>query len=707
MPENRFLTLFNSKRTTLVLTAILVILINILAASLLLKLDLTSSRAYTLLDISKDTISEIQNPLSAKVFFTSDLPAQYNDIEPYVRDLLKEYVRAANGNFSYEFYDMEKQENKELASNYGVLPLEIHEFKNDRQEQRIAYMGIALVYGNMIERIDGLASTAGVEYMITTTIKKMISKQNVLAGLEEKGKVVYYKSSAFASLGIQDFENSDQIIRSAFNKLNEELSGALEFEVVNPAPEQVQELAAQYGMRAYAYDETKNAAGEVIDRKLGLLSLLISIDGKSATVDPLARSIFGSVGFQKSDAIYEKLNTSLEGLVSANPKVAYLMGHYENDVNDRQSGNGALYINDIAGKLYDLDIVMLNSLMASGPEGEAPEDPEAYEIPDNIRTLIINSPKMKIPEEDLFKIDQFLMRGGSLLILADAFQQQQLGPDYPPIFRPIDNGLGDWLKKKGLAVNADLVLDQNSIKDQSANARNGRMPQYYYIPYIDKETMNSHNAITANLNRFLTAFPSSISIDEDIVKNSDFSVSSLFSSSPHSWTMEGQINLNNIYPQPEDMMKQYTLAVLAEGNFDSYFSAVPEGLSDNPLWKDRKVIPKSINEGKILLVGSSQVFSDMILSAAQQVLRTQEQQYLLQNMIDYLNGNADSAFLRTKGRGINTLRESKDATRTFLRVFNIGIVPVLVILAGLLVWFRRAARRKKLKSIYGNGGSDE
>ena len=62
MAENKnskFITLFNSKRTTFILIAVLLVVVNILAASLFLKLDLTSSKAYTLLSVSKNTISEI------------------------------------------------------------------------------------------------------------------------------------------------------------------------------------------------------------------------------------------------------------------------------------------------------------------------------------------------------------------------------------------------------------------------------------------------------------------------------------------------------------------------------------------------------------------------------------------------------------------------------------------------------------------------
>ena len=80
--------------------------------------DLTEQKVFSLSKASKELVHNLQEPLSVNVFFSSDLPAPYNSVEQYLRDILIEYKNAGNKNFTYKFYDM----NKDLFNKPLQLP---------------------------------------------------------------------------------------------------------------------------------------------------------------------------------------------------------------------------------------------------------------------------------------------------------------------------------------------------------------------------------------------------------------------------------------------------------------------------------------------------------------------------------------------------------------------------------------------------------
>ena len=93
-------------------------------------------------------------------------------------------------------------------------------------------------------------------------------------------------------------------------------------------------------------------------------------------------------------------------------------------------------------------------------------------IPPDIKTLILYKPEALSPA-DVFKLDQFLMRGGRVIVLLDtystfdydkvsvtdqALQQQKFS------LRPIETGLKDWLAFYGMDVLPGVVMDRFNHK---------------------------------------------------------------------------------------------------------------------------------------------------------------------------------------------------------------------------------------------------
>ena len=72
----------------------------------------------------------------------------------------------------------------------------------------------------------------------------------------------------------------------------------------------------------------------------------------------------------------------------------------------------------------------------------------------------------------------------------------------------------------------------------------------------------------------------------------------------------------------------------------------------------------------------------------------------LMNALDFLNDQEEIAAMRSKEQRFNPLRETRPGTKTFVKTFNIAVLPMLVILFGLLVWFVRHSRKRRIQMMF-------
>ena len=75
------------------------------------------------------------------------------------------------------------------------------------------------------------------------------------------------------------------------------------------------------------------------------------------------------------------------------------------------------------------------------------------------------------------------------------------------------------------------------------------------------------------------------------------------------------------------------------------------------------------------------------------------------NLFDYLNDREDYAIMRTKG--VNYVPISEDTPhqlKSFIKSFNIVVLPILVAVAGVLVWVGRLRRKKRIEYFFLKGG---
>ncbi len=164
--------------STLLMVIAIVIVVNLIGLRLFARADLTDNKIYTLSDASKRLVSELEDRLTVKAYFTHDLPPPYNANSRYINDALEDYRSYSNGYFHYEFIDPadEKALEKE-AQQYRVQPAQVNVVEKDNLQVKKVYMGLVLIYGDKHETIPIIQNIANFEYEMTSTIKRLIAEK--------------------------------------------------------------------------------------------------------------------------------------------------------------------------------------------------------------------------------------------------------------------------------------------------------------------------------------------------------------------------------------------------------------------------------------------------------------------------------------------------------------------------------------------------
>ncbi|HDP80053.1 MAG TPA: hypothetical protein ENN21_04330 [Spirochaetes bacterium] len=666
---------------------IIIVLVNLVGLFLYFRVDLTRNNAYSLSKISKNTVKALESPLSVKVFFSSDLPAPYNSVYRYIADLMEEYAQYGGRKFRYEFIDVEKH--KEMATDFGVHPVQVREIKNDRVSTRNAYMGLAMVHGDLIETVNSITEPQGVEYRVTTLIQKMTGKVDALQRLDRPIGVTLYASGSLPIQGMQDLHTRVETIVNRTARRNYD---RLRFNHVNPDSEKrAMDLADMYGIPKLKWPAFTTMDGRRVNPGEGMIGIVVSHKDRFETLQILSRTILGQYTVAGLETLEERINGAVDNLISINPQIGYLTGHGERDLNDGREGAGAL--RELVGDMYELK----------------PVDLTKEEIPSNLRTIIVNGPRAQFTDTELYKIDQFIMTGKSVLFFVDSFQEIQPGGQNmfmrEPMVLPLSTGIEKLVAHYGITVNRDVVLDENSYR---TTMRGLGEQNLYFAPLIDEDGLNRKNPVTKHLKRVVYLKSSSLGMTPE--GGRDREVTPLVSSSDRSWLMKGRISYMpwTMSPPGGNQMASYTLTALLSGQVESYFAgkdmpvAAAEKGKISPV-TSVEFLARSIKPVRIIVVGTSEITTPSVIEKEGRSPNS----VLVHNMIDYLNGNADVPEMRSKGLELNPIKDRGEGFKLALKLVNIAGLPLLVVLAGMVFWKIRASRRKRVMAEFARGDANE
>lgn len=722
---------------------LVIVLINLVGISLFFRTDLTSSDLYSLSDASKRVVSTLKEPLTVNVFFTKNLPAPYNTIELYLHDLMEEYELYSNDNLSYRFYNVtaaegdlteEAEGNRKIAQSYGIHPVNVQAVEQDQVKVQRAYMGMVLIHGDVVEKIPAVTTTEGLEYKITNAIQKLNNKISALINLPEKIKVTLVLSSSLRQIAplvkLQGLDTLKSRIQEVVDKVNQKTYGQLQFVHIDPAmgegtPEQLRPFE-RFGLQ---WPEINTPQGAVIPAGKGMVGLGMSFGNKSLEQNLLSQKMaLTNRGFEQQYVLVDMknietfINDNIDNMIDINEDLGYLSSHGAMPLMDMppqyppqmqfQQREDLRRLNGILSKEYSVKEIKLDN-----------------PIPESIDTLIIAGVKENFNDWQLFQIDQFLMKGKSLALFIDSFNeimpQRQQGRFQQPVYLPINTGLEKLLDHYGVKVKKSYLLDESCYINRG---RMGEEMPIYYAPMIKNEKINHSLEFLENITQLVMIKSSPLEADPEKIKKNNLKLEELFTSSDESWEMTGRINLMPFMIQPpkdEKQKESKPLAYLLEGEFPSYFADKPipekpkkeedkekEGKDSadkeekKPEVKDSKFkVEKGIltkgKPGKIFLIGTSEILKNNTLDEEGQSPNA----IFLLNTLDYLNDREDIAVMRSKVQRFNPLKETKPFTRYFVKWANTLGLPALFVVVGIFIWINRSNRKKRIQMMFSKANS--
>jgi ABC-2 type transport system permease protein len=707
---------------------VVIVLINLVGLTAFFRVDLTENQLYSISEASKRVVSSLSEPLTVKVFFTKNLPAPHNNTERYLHDLFEEYSIYGNRYFNFQFFDVnpdtgdiseQAKENQELARNYGIHPVQIQVIEKDEMKFQRAYMGLALIHGDMIERIPTITSTVGLEYQLTMAIQKLNNKISAILSLEHKIQIKLFLSSSLQVVApymrLNDISQIPGKLESIVEELNDKSYDKLEFHYLDPTKDQsLETLSEKYNLMNLKWPALSD--GEIQPGK-GTIGLVLEYGDKAVTIPllqvlrvPLIGTRYTLVDLEKMEEI---ISENLESLIDINQDLGYLVDHGTLQLSggspeDPTRQDFLSNFQSLISQNYTIKSVNLK-------DGK---------IPESVDCLVIVRPMEKFTDYELFQIDQFLMRGKNLALFLDAFNeimppgQRATSFNQRPRYVPLNTGLEKLLEHYGIRIKKSYAMDENSYRQRVPTRFGGGEQALYFAPIIKNQSINKEMDFMTNIKGLVAIKISPLELDSARVAENGLKAHKLFTSSEKSWEMREPINLNPMFirpPQSRDEQQSLDLAYILEGRFPSYFDGKPvpereeseKDLTKTSSGKEKSEVDLSKIEpegefltkgrnGRIFLMASAEMLKDNILDARGSNPNTT----FILNVVDFLNNRQDIAVMRSKEQRFNPLDDTGAGTKTFIKSFNIVVLPILVNLFGLLVWFRRHSRKKSIQMMF-------
>lgn len=471
-------------------------------------------------------------------------------------------------------------------------------------------------------------------------------------------------------------------LKKATEELMDEMSVYADLSLTLPSREGT-ELQDSLGLRPIVIHE-REQNGKTAQTTIYPYAL-ISYKGRGAVVTLLknTRGLSGE----------ENLNNSIEQLEYAFaealhrlqqtelPRIAIIEGHGEPDER---------YVWDLEQTLSQYFYVDRGAIII-------PEQGVDVHLLDGYKAIIIANPQTAFSDIERFIIDQYIMRGGTVLWVVNGvrFSNDVLQSDgFTPII-PLDLGITDMLFRYGIRINPALVQDLQCMTIPVNVSEDPQTPNLQPIPWTYAPLLLTSNSspITRNTGQVMSTFVSPIDAvgGEDGI---DKRILLATSTATRITATPGEVNLNDLQPDLEAFRYQYVpVAVSLEGTFNSAFAhrMMPDSIvSDEPIRK-QSVATRQV------VVGSGSIIMNEV--ERNQVLPMGYDRY---NQIQFSNRDfiANVLLWLTDSEGLIQLREKTVALRLLndkrahderARVQAISTISPIAILAllGGVIWIIR------------------
>jgi len=300
-------------------------------------------------------------------------------------------------------------------------------------------------------------------------------------------------------------------------------------------------------------------------------------------------------------------------------------------------------------------------------------NPEKENLPAGLKALIVAGMNKPPSEAFRYRIDQFRMGGGGLLLLAGNAR-----PDLSAGFevQPVDPYTNGWLKSDlGVVIEPGMVMDRRATR-VTVNQRQGgfmfrSVVDYPFLPGVT--ALDRNHPVTARLERVSVPFPSPLLWTNDTGEGSTV----LMRSSEQSAVQSGPpFDVNPLMPMNERFagmtLRASSLALARSGRRVSAFSSAPEGVSGSEHVGETAM-------ARMVVIGAPAFLDDEFMDGGNLIA--------VLNMVDWLAGDEALIALRSRSVTQRPLAELSSAGRSFFKGLWMFGLPVLIALIGVWRWW--------------------
>jgi ABC-2 type transport system permease protein len=674
------------------------------------RLDLTAGHAYTLSDTTRNYLRQVREPLLIRGYFSAATHPLLAPLVPQLRDLLAEYAVAGGSNVRVEFVDPHEDPaaESEAANRYGIRPVPFQISSKYQSSIVNSYFDVLVSYGDQYQVLsfrdlidvkqasetDLNVELKNPEYVITRAIRKaLVSYQGGSGPFDTLQRPISFTGYVSADDQLpEQLQQARGALNAALADVAHDSGGRFRSSFADPGsnPALSARLTRDFGFRPMV-------AG-LLDAKPFWFYLTVG-DGQRTEQIPLPAT-FDQAAFKQ--AILGAVKRFSPGFLKT---VAVLAQQSSASPQGGQSYTGLREALSNSVRWLDTDL----------SSGTSPADADL---------LMVLSPQA-LADKQVFAVDQFLMRGGTVLV---ATAPTEVSVQQSITGQPVKSGLEDWLGGYGLTTGKGLVLDRQSGALPIPIERNVggvtvqeiALARYPYIVDVRGAGLDPGTPITSSLGDIEVPWAAPVTVDPKL--NTARHVTALLRSSAQSWLVESGDLLPDYDHYPDYGFAQgaqrrpEALAVMLEGGFDSAFKdrksplldapapapTVPPKPGEPPQPPDASkpaqpqfasVIQHSPPSARLILVASNAVFTDQASSLISEVLGSRYTKAIefAQNVVDWSLEDQGLLAIRARDQFARTLEPLDRSTEKTIEVLNYAAA-----LGALgLVWLANRQRRRR------------
>lgn len=656
-----------------------------------LRWDITQGRIHSLSASSQELVSQLAEPLLIRGYFSARSHPLLAPLEPQLKDLMTEYAAAGGSNVRVEFVDPARDPalEKEANERYGIKPTPFQVTNRYQAALVNGYFNVLVKYGSehhvlsfsdLIEVRTGARGNTEVllrnpEFDITRAIRDVLYNYraggDLFAGIEKPVEFIGY---------VSDGQKLPDMLLAYQESIKLQLESA---------------VAASGGKLSVRFIKPEAGDGQVarqIEEQWGFAPMASSLDAEQEfyfyltladeqQVVHLPTGDFDPGNFRKAlDSGLKRFARDFTKMVAlAAPQVSEQMAMYN------LGGPSFSGLQTTITRNHNL-------VMEKLADGEV--NPEAD-------ILAVVAPK-DLSELSLFAIDQFLMRGGTVLLATSAFSVEPIESGLKR--QRWDSGLQAWLAHHGVSIGDAMVLDERHARFPAPVQRtegvyqfqDNKIVDYPFFIDIRSDGFGRH-PINSSLPHVTMAWASPLTIE----RVGNLRISQLLWSSEESWLEDSE----DIAPRENDNRSpagntgKHLLGAILQGRFTSYFQSAPGELAEQPSRINPGVsgfVKRSPESARIIVFPSNDFLSDRVLGS---LVRATGNRYLgplelFSNTLDWALQDQQLLPIRARAHFNRTLPPMEQQQRVYLELLNYASALLWLGLLALVFWVQRRRRAR-------------